>query len=508
MTNQKKRALISVYDKSGIVDFARELSALDYEIISTGGTLKLLADNDIAVTAVDSITGFPECLDGRVKTLHPAVHAGILAKRDDEAHMATLVEQELAPIDLVVINLYPFAETIAKPEHTLADAIENIDIGGPTMLRSAAKNHQFVLGVVDPSDYDAVLEQLKNKAVDDKMRQLLALKIFEHTAHYDALISTYLRRKFNAEVFPKKLTLALDYQDELRYGENPHQRAVYYKYALSEQNFEFEQLHGKQLSFNNLSDAKAALEIIAEFSEPTCAAIKHANPCGIGSADDLFTAYQKAYEADNMSIFGGILAFNRPITVEIAEEIAKIFIELVIAPDYQPEALEILSRKKNIRLIKTPKSLALAYDYKSIFDGFLIQSADNQLFEELKVMTGETLSNELKSEIEFGLKAVKHLKSNAIVVVKEKQTIGLGPGQVSRIWAAEKALSQAGEKAKGAVLVSDAFIPFNDVIDLAAEYGIQVIVQPAGSKNDENAVKGAKEKGITMVFTGTRHFKH
>ncbi len=508
----KKRALLSVYDKTGIVDFAKALVALDYQIVSTGGTLKKLRESGVDAVNVSDITGFVECLDGRVKTLHPVVHAGILAMRDNDDHMATLEQQAIMPIDIVAINLYPFRETVSKPDHTMADAIENIDIGGPTMLRSAAKNHKDVLAIVDPADYQTVIEQLNGGGVTYNKRQLLALKVFEHTAHYDAMISSYLRKNItDAAQFPAKLTLPYDFVDVLRYGENPQQKAAFYRDALTGQSglVDAEQLHGKALSFNNLNDAEAALLAVSVFDKPTCVAVKHANPCGIGQADDILTAYQKAYQADSLSIFGGILAFNRPVTQAIAEQINKIFIEVVITPAYEPAALAILKQKNNIRLLKMPIVKQVnGYDVKRLSGGLLIQQTDDLLYDELTVVTERQPTAEQLADVDFALQAVKFLKSNAIVIAKDGQTLGMGPGQVSRIWAAEKAVNQAGGKAKGAVMASDAYIPFNDVIDLAAEAGIAVIVQPGGSKNDQKAIEACNQYGIVMLFCGVRHFKH
>ncbi len=508
----KKRALLSVYDKTGIVDFAKALVALDYQIVSTGGTLKKLRDNRVEAVSVSDITGFIECLDGRVKTLHPVVHAGILAMRDNIEHMATLMEQNIMPIDIVAINLYPFRETVSKPNHTMADAIENIDIGGPTMLRSAAKNHKDVLAVVDPSDYHDVVEQLKRGGLSYNKRQLLALKVFEHTAHYDAMISSYLRANITgAPQYPAKLTLPFDFVDALRYGENPQQKAAFYKDALALRNglANAEQLHGKALSFNNLNDAEAAISAVSVFDMPTCVALKHANPCGIGQADDIFTAYQKAYQADSLSIFGGILAFNRPVNQAIAEQINKIFIEVVIAPDYESAALDILMQRNNIRLLKMPIVARFnGYDVKRLSGGLLIQETDDLLYDKLTVVTERQPTAEQLTDVNFALQAVKFLKSNAIAIAKDGQTLGMGPGQVSRIWAAEKAVSQAGDKAQGAIMASDAYIPFNDVIELAADAGIAVIVQPGGSKNDQKAIEACNRYGIVMLFCGARHFKH
>lgn len=510
------RALISVSDKTGVVEFAKELSALGCAVISTGGTHAKLQESGIDVIGISEVTGFPECLDGRVKTLHPAVHGGILAMRDKEAHMKQLADLEIEPIDIVAINLYPFKETIMKPDVTLELAIENIDIGGPTMLRSAAKNHRDVTVVCDPSDYDAVAEELKEKgSVSYDRKYRLALKVFQHTAAYDAMISDYLRKQIDAPL-PDQLTLTFEKKQSLRYGENPHQSASYYAeiQPAAGDLVQAQQLHGKELSFNNINDTNGAVECLKEFEEPAVVAVKHANPCGVGTGESIFEAYKKAYEADPVSIFGGIVAANRAIDGATAEEINKIFIEIVIAPDFTQEALAILTQKKNIRLLKLPaiaEPIAKGtITMKKVGGGLLIQDVDTDLYDEkeLKVVTDRAPAAEELADMKFGMKVVKHIKSNGIVVVKGGKTIAVGPGQVNRIWAVENCIKQATDDLKGAVLASDAFFPFDDCVTAAAAAGISAIIQPGGSIRDEDSIKKANELGIAMVFSGMRHFKH
>ena len=483
-----KRALISVSDKTGIVELAKEISALGYEILSTGGTAKTLENAGVAVTSVSDVTGFPECLDGRVKTLHPAIHGGLLAMRGNPEHMRQIKELGIEPIDLVVINLYPFRQTIAKPGVTREDAIENIDIGGPTMIRAAAKNWQDVVVMVDPADYAGVLAQLKAKGeVDEATHLRLAYKVFEHTASYDALVADYLRKQVGIG-FPDTLTMTFEKQQELRYGENPHQNARFYRELgdVSGTLAAAEQLHGRELSYNNMG-------------------VKHANPCGVGVAGTLEEAWDKAYEADPVSIFGGIVVTNQVMDVPTAQKIAKIFIEIVVAPDYEPEALKILSKKKNIRLLKLPTiSQPLpkdAWDMKRVAGGLLVQERDDQLLgDELKVVTDRAPTEKELEDALFAWKIVKHTKSNGIAVAKDGQSLGIGPGQVNRIWATEQV--------KGAALASDAFFPFDDCAKAAIAAGITCIIQPGGSVRDEDSIKACNEAGIAMVFTGMRHFKH
>ena len=512
-----KRALISVSDKTGIVDLAKELSSMGVEIISTGGTAKTLSEAGINVTNISDVTGFPECLDGRVKTLHPAVHGGLLAMRSNPEHMKQLSDLGIKPIDMVVINLYPFKQTILKENVQLDEAIENIDIGGPTMIRAAAKNYQDVIVVVDPADYDSVLNEIKlNGDLSRESKFKLAYKVFEHTSHYDTLIAEYLRKQIGEEVFPKTLSLTFEKVQDMRYGENPHQKAVFYKEVGRGNGYitDAKQLNGKELSFNNINDANGALVLLKEFDEPTVVAVKHTNPCGVASADNIYDAYIKAYEADPVSIFGGIVAANREIDGRTAEEIAKIFLEIVIAPSYTEEALDILKQKKNLRVLQlddiTKKITADSFDMKKVAGGLLVQDTNVSLFNEadLKVVTDVKPSKELMEDMEFAMKVVKHTKSNAIVVAKGKQTLGVGPGQTNRVTAAKIALEYAGEKAKGAVLASDAFFPFSDTVEAAAKAGIAAIIQPGGSIRDQESIDECNKNGIAMVFTGMRHFKH
>ena len=509
------RALISVSDKTGVIDFAKELEALGVTIISTGGTAKAIADSGVKVVGISDVTGFPECLDGRVKTLHPAVHGGILAMREKTEHMKQLEDLGIETIDIVAINLYPFKQTVLKPGVTLPEAIENIDIGGPTMLRSAAKNHKDVVVVCDPSDYAGVIAELKEKGtVSYETKYKLALKVFQHTAAYDALISDYLRTEAGFDL-PDNLTLTFEKAQDLRYGENPHQAAYYYKEIRTAAGdlVNAKQLHGKELSFNNINDTNAAIEALREYDEPAVVAVKHANPCGIGVGKDLFEAYKKAYDADPVSIFGGIVATNQTIDAKTAEELAKIFLEIIIAPAFDADALEILSAKKNIRLMEHPaiaEKNPKAFDMKKVSGGLLVQEKDNFLFneEDLKVVTKKAPTDEEMKDMVFAMKAVKHIKSNGIVLARNGKTIGMGPGQVNRVGALEIAIRQACEPTKGCVLASDAFFPFDDCVTMAAEAGITAIIQPGGSIRDEDSIKKCDELGISMIFTGMRHFRH
>ncbi len=512
----KRRAFISVFDKTGVVDFAKGLSALGFEILSTGGTQKELEKAGLAVINVSDITGFPECLDGRVKTLHPKIHAGILAMRGDAGHMAQLKELGVETIDVVAVNLYPFKQTISKAGVTLREAIENIDIGGPTMLRAAAKNWQDVAVVADAADYETVLEELRqNGEVSKETKFYLSGKVFENTAAYDALIAAYLRQQRDPDAIPDKLTLTFEKQQEMRYGENPHQKAAFYRepIAVPGSLANAEQLNGKELSFNNINDAAGALDCLREFDETAVVAVKHANPCGVGSADSVYEAYMKAYECDPVSIFGGIVAANREIDEKTAAEMSKIFLEIVIAPSYTKEALDILCQKKNLRVLLLPdiaaKTPATAYDAKKVLGGMLIQDANTKLLDGgLKVVTKRQPTEEEMENLIFGFKVVKHTKSNAIVIVKDLATTGIGPGQVNRIWAAEMAIERSGDEVAGAVLASDAFFPFDDCVEAAAKAGVTAIIQPGGSVRDEDSIKKCDEHGIAMVFTGIRHFKH
>lgn len=513
----KKRVLISVSDKTGIVEFAKALVKYGYEIVSTGGTAKVLQENGVEVIGISEVTGFPECLDGRVKTLHPGIHAGLLAIRKNEEHMKQINELNIKPIDMVVINLYPFKETIEKPGVTLEEAIENIDIGGPTMLRAAAKNYQDVAVIVDPVDYNTVIREIeKNGDISVELKFRLCAKVFSHTARYDALITGYFNGRLGIE-FPQQLTLTYEKVQDLRYGENPHQKAAFYRDAGKRKGTltEAVQLHGKELSFNNINDTNGALELLKEFDPDTPAVIgvKHANPCGVGVANTVFEAWQKAFECDPVSIFGGIVASNGIIDRDTASAINEIFIEIVIAPGYTDEALEILKSKKNIRLLKldniSSKDTGSRGDIKKVNGGLLVQDADRLLTEqELKAVTQAKPDRRTMEDLMFAWKVSKHIKSNGIVIAKNGQTLGIGPGQVNRIWAVENSIRQARFSLEGAVMASDAFFPFADCVEAAAKAGIKAIIQPGGSLKDEDSIKACDKYGIAMVFTGMRHFKH
>ena len=517
-----KRALISVSDKTGIIEFAKKLSDLGVEIISTGGTAKAIADAGINVIGISDVTGFPECLDGRVKTLHPNIHAGLLAMRSNKEHMEQLAKLNIDTIDIVVVNLYPFKQTILKEGVEREEAIENIDIGGPTMLRAAAKNWQDVAVVIDPADYDKVINEMSEKgdvSLDTKF--YLSAKVFKHTAHYDALIANYMMKQAGMEQFPDVLTLTYEKVQDMRYGENPHQKAAFYKEVGNTKGLLSNaiQLHGKELSFNNINDTNGALELLKEFDEPTIVACKHANPCGVASAETIYEAYIKAYNSDPTSIFGGIIVANREIDKQTAEEINKIFIEIVVAPSFTEEAMEVLTNKKNIRLLKLEnihcKQPEGSIDIKKVSGGILVQDIDNELLNEgdLKVVTEKQPTKEQMEDMLFAWKMVKYTKSNGIAIGKNKQSIGIGPGQVNRIWACSQAIDhgkvQLGEDAvKGASLASDAFFPFPDCVEECAKAGITAIIQPGGSINDQLSIDACNKHGITMVFTGMRHFRH
>ncbi len=511
-----KRALISVSDKAGIVDFAKKLDGFGIDIISTGGTAKVLAEAGINIIPISDITGFPECLDGRVKTLHPKIHGGLLAIRDNNLHMNTLKELNIEPIDMVVVNLYPFKKTVEKEDCSLEEAIENIDIGGPSMLRAAAKNSKYVTVVTDPADYERVISELgDNGDVSEKTKFELAAKVFSHTAYYDTLIANYLLQKADLPKYPDLLTFTYEKVQDLRYGENPHQKAAFYKDACKSKGalHNAVQLNGKELSFNNINDANGALELLKEFTEPACVAVKHANPCGVALGKDIYEAYIKAYEGDPVSIFGGIVAVNRIVEAKAAVEMSKIFLEIVIAPDYTDEALMILKEKKNLRVLKLDEISFMpseCIELKKVFGGLLVQDSDYKDFndKDIKYVT-DTKPNEKETEdLFFAWKVVKHVKSNAIVIAKDGRTLGIGPGQTNRIWSAEMSITRAGEQSIGAVMASDAFFPFPDVVAAAADAGIRAIIQPGGSLKDEESIAACNESGIAMIFTGIRHFKH
>ena len=510
----KKRALISVSDKQGIAEFAKGLSDLGFELISTGGTKKALQEAGIPVIGVNDVTGFPEILEGRVKTLNPLIHGGLLGKFDQEDHKKQMEEYGISPIELVVVNLYPFQQTIAKPDVTVDDAIENIDIGGPTMLRSAAKNHQYVTVVVDPSDYPRVLTELNLAGqVQPGTRRKLAAKVFRHTASYDAVIAEYMT-ELSGEENPETLTVTYELKQSLRYGENPHQEAAFYKKPLGS-SFSIAnatQLHGKELSYNNINDANAALQIVKEFTEPAAVAVKHMNPCGVGIGDNVFDAFTKAFESDPISIFGGIIALNREVDKATAEKLYEIFLEIIIAPSFSEEAIAVLTGKKNLRLLTIPfgEKQKAERNLTSIEGGLLVQDQDTYTLENATI-TIPTKRQPTEAEwesLKLGWKVVKHVKSNAIVVTNKDQTLGVGAGQMNRVGSAKIALEQAGDKAKGAGLASDAFFPMDDTVEAAAKAGITAIIQTGGSVRDQDSIKKADEYGIAMVFTGIRHFKH
>lgn len=509
-----KRALISVSDKSGVLEFAKELVALGYEVLSTGGTKKHLQGNGVPVTSVDEVTKFPEILGGRVKTLNPMIHGGLLAKYDDAEHQAQMKEHGIEPIEIVCVNLYPFVETISKPDVTFEDAIENIDIGGPTMLRSAAKNQQYVTVIVDANDYEGVLAELKDAGQTTlQTRRRLAAKVFRHTAAYDSYISNYLSAELGEE-FPEQMTLTYELKQTLRYGENPHQKAAFYQKRLAS-DFSVayaEQLHGKELSYNNIQDANAALQIIKEFKQPAAVAVKHMNPCGVGTGETIAEAFNKAYEADATSIFGGIVALNREVDAKTAEQLASIFLEIIIAPSFSKEAIELLTVKKNIRLltISFDQHTQDAFNTVSVEGGLLVQEPDRYGFDEadIQVVTDRQPTEEEWAAMRLGWSVVKHVKSNAIVITDEQMTLGIGAGQMNRVGSAKIALEQAGEKAAGAALASDAFFPMPDTVEAAIEAGITAIIHPGGSKRDQESIDAANKAGITMVLTGVRHFKH
>ena len=512
-----QRALVSVSKKDGLIDFAKGLSEMGVEILSTGGTAKLLKDNGIPVIQVSNYTGFPEIMDGRVKTLHPLIHGGLLGRRDNEKHLEEMKKHGIKPIDMVVVNLYPFEDTISKEGVKLDEAIENIDIGGPSMLRSSAKNFQDVAVVVDSDDYEDILAEMEENdgaiSYDTKMK--LSVKAFKHTARYDSLISKYLESKVEGEGFPSILNLQFEKITDLRYGENPHQKAAFYeniglnKGTLSKA----KQLHGKELSYNNILDLNAALELAREFDETAAVIIKHTNPCGVAIGNNLVSAYREARETDPLSAFGGIIGFNKNVDEETAKEIASTFIEAVIAPDYDESALAILKEKKNIRLLKLPnfkEKTEKEYDLRNVSGGLLLQDKDSVTLNEdnLKVVTNRQPTEKEWSAMRFAWKVAKHVKSNAIIYATENETVGIGAGQMSRVDSSKLAAMKANKPIQGTAMASDAFFPFRDSVDEAAKVGGTAIIQPGGSVKDEEVIAAANEHNIAMVFTGIRHFKH
>ncbi len=514
-----RRAIISVSDKTGIVDFARGLATAGFEIYSTGGTAQALTDGGVAVHSISDLTGFPEILEGRVKTLHPAVHAGILARRDDPGHQAELARQGFGPIDLVAVNLYPFAQTVAQPGTTLETALENIDVGGPTMLRAAAKNFKSVLVVIDPADYAEVLEAAAAPGPANELRHRLAAKAFQHTASYDTVIAQYLRGP--AEHFPTQVSLNLTKIQDLRYGENPHQIAAFYEWKNTpDQRFTSiataEQLQGKELSYNNILDADAALSVVRDFVAPTVAIVKHTNPCGLASHTDLTLAYERALAGDPLSAYGGIVAVNRPVEADLAHQMVGTFFEVVVAPEFTPGAIEIFRKKKSLRLLAVgdlsqgSDQLAMALQYRPVAGGFLVQTPDalSERDVSMQSMTNRDPSLDEVLNLQYAWRAVKHLKSNAIVLVKNNAIVGMGAGQPSRVDAVKQAIYKAGVRAKGSVLASDAFFPKTDGVLAAAQAGVTAIIQPGGSITDTEVVEIAIQHNLAMVFTGRRHFKH
>ncbi|MBW9144260.1 bifunctional phosphoribosylaminoimidazolecarboxamide formyltransferase/IMP cyclohydrolase [Clostridium sp. CM027] len=498
-----KTALISVFDKENILELATSLQKNGVEIISTGGTFNYLKENGIKVSEISDVTGFEEILGGRVKTLHPVIHSGILAVRDNEEHMATIKAKGIKPIDMVVVNLYPFFDKVCE-EINFQEKVEFIDIGGPTMLRAAAKNFKDVIVLSDTTDYQNIIKKMDAKEeVDLKTRKYLAGKVFNLTSAYDAAISNFL---LGEDSYPDYLAVSYKKQMDLRYGENPHQSAAYYISAAGNGAMkDFNQLNGKELSYNNIKDMDIAWKVVCEFDEIACCALKHNTPCGVATGSSVLDTYKKAYECDPMSIFGGIVAFNKKIDKETAEELIKIFLEVIIAPEFDEEALLVLKGKKNLRVIKCLSKAVGTKNIVNVDGGILVQSSDDKLIDDIKVVTKKGPTNDEMKDLIFAMKVVKYVKSNAIVVVKDGVTKGIGAGQVNRIWAAEQSLERAVD---ATIMASDAYFPFGDVVELAAKYSIKAIIQPGGSINDQKSIDACNENGISMVFTGTRHFKH
>ena len=499
-----KRALISVFDKTGILDFSKFLAENGVEVISTGGTYKHLKENGVAVTEVNEVTNFPEMLDGRVKTLHPIIHAGILAIRDNAEHMNTIKEKNIETIDMVIVNLYPFFEKV-REDLSFEEKVEFIDIGGPTMLRAAAKNFQDVVVISDVSDYEAVMNEIKeNGDVSYKLRKKLAGKVFNLMSAYDAAISNFMLQ--DEEEYPEYLSVSYKKKQSLRYGENPHQSAAYYVSTEFDGGMnDYEILNGKELSYNNIKDLDIAWKVTNEFDEASCCALKHNTPCGVAIGETPYEAYTKAYDVDPTSIFGGIVAFNRKLDKATAEEMVKIFLEVIAAPDYDEDALEVLRTKKNLRVLKCNVKPCADKYMVTVDGGILVQEEDKQLVDQVKVVTEKAPTDEEMKDLLFGMKVVKYVKSYAIVTVKDGVAVGLGGGQVNRIWPTMDALRR-GEGAT--ILASDAFFPFRDIVDECSKYGIKAIIQPGGSMRDQESIDACNEHGIAMVFTGIRHFKH
>jgi len=513
-----KRALISVSDKTGVIEIAKELESLGTEILSTGGTAKALREAGVKVTDVAAYTGSPEILDGRVKTLHPKIHGGLLGRRSLPAHVDQMTQHNIGPIDVVVVNLYPFEATIAKPSCHFDDAIENIDIGGPSMLRSAAKNHEDVLVLVDPADYSRVLDAVKGNTVTRALRRELAMKVFQHTARYDGLIAGYLEKQVQGGEmkFPKVLSLQFELTETLRYGENPHQQGAFYRELSSNEPSVSRGmiLHGKAMSYNNFLDANSALELAKEYDECAVAIIKHNNPCGVALGSTPVEAYVKARETDPVSAFGGVIAFNRPVDLAAAKEITSTFVEVVIAPSFADDALAELKRKKDLRLLdvgQLTKVKQEGYDLKKLVGGLIVQDRDLGVLTDLRTLTVPTVrkpTDEEYAACAFAWKVCKHVKSNAIIYAKPGQTVGIGAGQMSRVDSVKLAAMKAQMPVKGCVMASDAFFPFRDGLDAAAQAGITAVIQPGGSIRDAEIVKAADEHGLAMILTGMRHFRH
>ena len=512
-----KRALVSVSNKTGVVDLARGLVALGAEILSTGGTAKTLRDAGIPVTDVAAYTGSPEILDGRVKTLHPKIHGGLLGRRGDPTHVAEMQRHGIGPIDVLVVNLYPFEEAISRPDCTVEHAIEHIDIGGPSMLRAAAKNHDEVLVLVDPADYPRVLDALKAGTVTAELRRELATKVFQHTARYDSLIAGYLERQGpHAGRFPAVLSLHYERADLLRYGENPHQQGAFYREpgAREPSVSRATTLHGKAMSYNNYLDANAALELVKEFDEPAVVIVKHTNPCGVALGGSVADAYVRARATDPLSAFGGVIAFNRPVDLAAAKELASTFIEVVVAPDYAADALTELKRKKDLRLLAVgplTSGVREGLDLKRLVGGLIVQDRDLGLLKDLRTLpvpTKRRPTDEEYAACAFAWIVCKHVKSNAIVYAREGQTVGIGAGQMSRVDSVRLASTKAVLPVKGCVMASDAFFPFRDGLDAAAQAGITAVIQPGGSIRDQEVVTAADEHQMAMILTGMRHFRH
>jgi len=518
------RAILAPYDKTGLVDLARGLAGLGVEMYATGNTYRILREQDVAVRPVTDLTGFPEILDGRVKTLHPGVHAGLLARRDKPEHMAELERQGLRPIDIFVGGLYPFEETVARPDVTFEDAIENIDIGGPAMLRASAKNFASVLPVVDPADYNDLLDALRSDSAPFEWRRKLALKAFQHVASYDTMIATWLRG--HEDPFPDRLSLALEKRTDLRYGENPHQLAALYRTGnplshAAEGVVNARQLHGKAMSYVNVLDADAAWTAACDFDEPTVVIVKHATPCGIASRGDLAEAFRLAFEGDPISAFGGIIAINRPIDEALATAIRgtkhptsgqRLFVEIVVAPGYGPGAVELLAKSKDLRILEAPPvdMRRRSFEFHGIAGGILMQEFDRPADDppETRVLTRRQPTEAEWRDLSYAWRCVKHVKSNAVVIVKDRAMVGMGAGQPNRVMSARIAVGHAGDRARGAVSASDALIPFPDTVEVCAEAGVSAIIQTGGSIRDEESVAVCDANGMAMVATGIRHFRH